>query len=322
MVIYGAIEGSETDIKVTPQFYVSPEFVNNFYEAREITGPYRLGSAILLSKRQLDILDKKALADEITTRSKILTYIALGLAYSTRLNFSEAVEVYQSAEELIWPDDQGKEVLYLLMGNTYSRNYQAQLQKQEASNNSGSVDHEALLKAKYYYQQAYAIDPHYVRALLGLGAVAFLESQLTAEKTRKPGDLNQNLLNLCVDYYQQALGSDNSPELADISPKGHFGLGRCYLALGFSGQNDRLQQARSEFELVIREYGEGKNPRIKELAGHAHAGLGRIYILAGNCADGVIEYQKGINLLTEYPYWQAAYEKTIDKCNKALTPSP
>lgn len=251
VVVYGIVDVTSTTWQVTPEFYVAGE---NFYEAEEITGQHELGLPLFVTG-QGNVVDRIEVSSELTSRTQVLSHIAIGLAYYSVHDFEKALTNFQSAEKIEgWEDNEGRQVLYLLMGNAAAR--------------------AALLdQAQEAYQATIKLEPNYARGYAGLGSVAYLRSLENVNSEHFEPDLDD--LDLAIKYFNQALEASNQPPTADIPTKVALGLGQVYLAQWFSGEGT-LPQAIEQFELVIEYYDNGKNPHVQEFASEAYARLGLI----------------------------------------------
>lgn len=287
ILVYGFIDMSKPVWEITPEFYVASE---NFYEAEEITGQYQIGETFSLAGQE-DVARRIELSNKYEARSQAIARITIGLAYFSLRDYQNAFETFQSAENISeWDESQGKEVLYLLVGN-------------------------AAMKSKDFntsiieLNKALVIDPDYGRPLITLGSVYYLQALEPFDKTKKASDIDLELLDKAIEKYNQALQAKHQPALSDIPTKVHFGLGQCYLMQSYSGMDTPLGKAVDEFQKVINNYKNGKNPRIREITAEAHARLGLIYDLSGYSSDAAQEYQLAAELLFDNPERQKQYQK-------------
>lgn len=268
ILVYGVIDTTSTSWSVQPEFYISEE---NFYEAQEIIGHHKIGDAFSVVS-PTDTGKRFIFSDEITPRVNLLSHITVGLVYYAIENYPKSLEALLLAEDIEGlEEDDGLQVLYLLTGN--------------AAGKSGELD-----IAESYNLRALEIDPEYARAQIGLASVMYIRA-LASEP------INSELLNDSVQQYLNALVAETQPNLADISTKGHFGLGQSYMVLTLIGESNSFEPAISEFEQVISDYGEGTNSRIRVLAGEAHGRLGRIYAEMGLNDLALSEYEASVELL-------------------------
>lgn len=287
ILVYGVVDVSQPVWQVQPQFFVSTD---TFYQAAEINGPSEMGAAFALTG-QGEMAHRLEFSSKITPRVKILGRMAVGLAYYSAKNYEKALHEFQSIESLPeWKDYDGKQVLYLLIGNAATK-----------SNN--------FALAEQYFTASLKLDPEYSRALISQAGVYYMRSLERYNTSENPADADAALLQLSIDTYQKASRAAHQPPLADISTKVHFGLGQADLMLTYSGKDNSFDAAAREFRTVIADYGDGKNPRVRELAAEAHARMGLIYALTANRALAFSEYQSAANLLDDDPERKALYSK-------------
>lgn len=305
VVIYGFIDATKPTWQVIPEFYIAS--VNSF-QAEEITGQYPLGQSFTL-KGQENAARRLDLKDKFSARSQAISKVTIGLLYYSIQEYEKALDIYKTAENIEgWEDDQGKEVLYLLMGN--------------AAGKANQLD-----TALEYLNKSLQIDPEYARPYISMAGVYYLQALIPFETSTKPRDekrtdIDQKLLLKSIDTFQLALSATNQPALSDISTKVHFGLGQCYFMQAYGGADVNLQLVADEFQHVINDYGDGKNPRVREFAAESHARMGLLYIFSGYPVDASKEYQLAADLLFDNPERQQQYQELADKYKAGVTATP
>lgn len=288
VIIYGML-------KIDPELTTfSPEFLVNhasFKEADEISGNHEFGSSLLVTlplKDSIQPLENRALAGRVTG----LNQITVGLVYYSVDHFEKAIEYFKQAEEnQDWIDLDGKEIVYLLLGNAHVR-----LAARDQSPTS-------LPAAAAYFQ--YPLDTFkkdYGRAMVGLACVRYLQA------LGQPSDLSVDPTGLAEaeQWLDKALSLEGQPESANIETKAHYYLGQINLArveAQISG-TDWLAIAQKEFEWVVQDY-EGGDEYIVDYASNAYARLGLIASYQGNFTGAEGYLKKAISLAT--PYHQAQY---------------
>lgn len=286
VVIYGTITISDERSKFTPEFFISS---SGFEEGDEITGKYELGDALLIAfpfdPNQLQDIENPTLS----ARAEALSLVTVGLAYYSIDDFEKAIGYFVQAENIQgWFDTDGKEILYLLLGNANIR---------EASKNKAP---ELLSTSTQYYETALEINPSYTRAIIGMAGVEYLR----ALGDPLSDDINLALLEKSEKLYLEALEIGHPFESANIEPKVHFGLGQIYLARSQISSEEWLGKAKIEFEQVISEY-DGGNQRIENRCGHAYARLGLIAKIEDDIPLAIDYYQKASELVS--PFYQVYY---------------
>lgn len=278
IVIYGAIDATSPTWFVTPEFYISGQ---SFIDALEVTGQYELGAPFVIPGNG-DNASRIVLSSELAGRAQPLTELIVGLAFYATRNFERAFQEFKSLEESqTWPDDMGgKQVLYLLLGNT-------------------SLRQEDLETAELYYRQSIEADANYSRAYAGLGNLYFLQSLVPVTDSDNLQALDPEMITQSIDAYLKARNASNQPALSDIETKVHFGLGQAYLMQSYADETVMVAPAIPEYEAVIEAYDDGANPRVKELAAEAYVRLGKIYAAGGETDYAIELYEKGIKLIEE-----------------------
>jgi tetratricopeptide (TPR) repeat protein len=292
VVIYGAIQQETDNTQLQPEFYVA---YRGFADASDLVGPHELGRSLRVTL-PVQAQDLEGIAEHpVNTRAKVLSLIALGLASYGVDNFEQALTYFSAADQLPnWPENAGKELLYLLMGNT-STNLAAT-----------TLDNTYVDEALDYFDHALEIDPSFARARVGQAAATY-QLALGNLRTRQGSQVNLALLDEAERLYREA-ASMPAPEAAEIAIKVHFGLGQIFLVrhyLQIEGV-DWKEQARAEFQAMIDAYTAG-GVRNQQLIGHAYARLALIEAQIEQNPDAAIAlYTEAIAMVT--PRWQAQYE--------------
>jgi tetratricopeptide (TPR) repeat protein len=292
VVIYGAILEEAESAQLQPEFYVA---YRGFTEASELVGPHELGRPLHVAL-PVQPQDLQGVTDHpINARAKALSLVTLGLASYAVDDYEQALAYFTAADAVPnWPQSAGKEVLYLLMGNTCSRLAAA------------TLDNAYVDEALDYFDQALEIAPDFARALVG-EASAVYQLALGNLQTRQGSQVDLDLLDEAEALYRQA-ATIPAPEAAEIDMKIHFGLGQVFLVRHYlqAEGGDWLAQARAEFQAMVDRY-EAGGVRNREVVGHAYARLGLIANQFDQDATAAIPlYLEAIALVT--PRWQAQYQ--------------
>lgn len=286
ILVYGTVVSEDSGWTITPEFYVSLE---NFYDAYEITGSHEFGKAYAI-RGDGNIAERIGLNSELATRAQALSHIVVGLAFYAIQDFEQAFVNFQFAEGLPeWKDEEGKQVLYILMGNATIK-----------QNDFGLAEH--------YYQEALRIDTEYARAYLGIANVSYRRALEPAGETEQISDIDIEMLYAALKILIKAEQSTNQPLSTDISTKIHFERGQINFMLVYSGEEQYFDQAIAEFDNVLADYNDGANPRLRYLAAEAHARLALINELSGNTSVAIDEYRRAASLLPAEPEQKAYYE--------------
>lgn len=290
IVVYGVItdttQGHSSEAETAEKPQLALEFhvaYRGFDEGGEIAGPYALGGPLAIElpfdPRRFEGIENPA----HLVRIDMLSLIAIGLSYYSADNPARALAYFRQAEQNpYWPRTDGKEIIYLLLGNAKGR--QAPLQPAE----------DALAAAYDYYAEALTIDPGFVRAKLGEAATLYMMAN--AEFSRVlTSTVGCATLQQSADTYQQARGMGGGVGSEDLEAKVHYGMGQVYLVRGVRcetgpAQQAEFERARAEFEAVTSEY-EGGNSSLESRAGSSYGLLGTLAVLAGD-HDAAIAYYR------------------------------
>lgn len=269
VIIYGQVKRNMHSTSFIPEFYISERKLR---DAEELIGEYKLGTVI--EERgdfTENLVTRQLIRSRLLSRVRALAQFIVGLAYYSRDNYSEAFVHFQTTEQKYeWSPIDGKEVLYLFLGNT-----------------AGRLND--LASAEKYYTKALSIDPEYARAQVGAAEVIFHHSR---GESCELHTVNTVGLHETADKLNRALNARNQPELANISDKVAWLLGRVYFCLKRSGAAIQWSEVELQFQKVISSYHNG-NVRLKDRAAESHAYLGLIYLSQDNF-DSSIRYQKSL----------------------------
>lgn len=292
VVIYGAIVVSGEESELQPEFFVA---YRGFDEAADLVGPHELGRPLRVAV-PVQVKELEGIADHpVNARATALSLITLGLASYAVDDFERAFDYFSEAEQVPnWPPSAGKELVYLLLGNT-------------ASNLAATtLDDLYVDEALDYFDQALEIAPDFARAQIGKAAATY-QLALGDLQTRRGSQVDTTLLDEAEELYYTA-AEVPAPAAAEIPLKVHFGLGQIFLVrhyLQVEGA-DWLARARAEFQALVDAYLAG-GVRNTDLAGHGYARLGLIAAQIDQNPPAAIDaYTKAIALVS--PRWQAQYE--------------
>jgi tetratricopeptide (TPR) repeat protein len=118
-----------------------------------------------------------------------------------------------------------------------------------------------------------------------------------------------------MNYYRQAGALAPEPDLAHVKEKAHMWLGQDYLAGSYAelyktGKSPNFQSAMDEFRQVILAYDRAPDEILAELAADAHARLGLIARLENHLQEGIDEYQKALDLVSD-PVKKEQYQEAL-----------
>lgn len=300
MIIYGVVEETATGMQVVPEFYLDTQ---GFHEGSEVVGQY-VGSPFSLPGSDNPAwqfnFDK-----QMQVRTDIISSLARGLTFFAVHEYDEALSILQSIEGIDgWQDDEGREVLYALIGFA-----------------AGKAENYELTQSSL--EKAISINPDYARPYIGLANLNYILALKPFESSQNVNDVDQALLDKCFEYLELAVQAPEKPPLAEVETKIHFARGQCYWLKTFTGKLPNFDLAVAEFRQVIDAYDDGANPRVYEFAGESYARLGLIYRLVGNLPEAAKHYQKAVEILSPIPERQAVYQKRLEEINvELLQPTP
>ena len=298
MIVYGVITSGEP-AQFSPEFFV---IYKGFEQIEDLTGEHQMGSAMRISLpfelTQMQVVENPALS----ARANALSLITIGLAFFSVDDTEQASNYFHQAEALDgWFKSAGKEVVYMLLGNTYGR--QASIEK--------SVEY--LASAGENYETALEIDPSYGRAKIGLAGVVYMMA-LGDPNNASFEDIDLQMLNQAETLYEEARILENSPESANLGTKSAFGLGQIYFVKAQIHGEDWIERAKNEFNIVIEDY-EAGDERIREIVSHAYARVALIAWLESDTETAVEFYRKAIEVAS--PFFQGYYYASIGEIYKS-----
>ena len=220
VLIYGTITESGDGARFAPEFDIE---YRGFEAAPELVGPYEMGSPVAMD---LPVTPEQFQGGRhvLAPRTRALSLITVGLANYSAERYEDARQRFADAVKTPnWLDDDGKEIGYLMLGNTYL--LQASKEKNAA----------LLPAAQQAFSDSLKIDSGFARAQVGM-ATALYSQSLGDLAHRSIYNLQLSLLDEADAAYTAALGMP-APAEANIPAKVDYGLGqiatlRCYIRGG------------------------------------------------------------------------------------------
>lgn len=244
ILIYGVIRRDAQGYQVEPAFYV-----NNlgWDYGGEVAGPQRLGQPLPVDLSG-DIASQFTQNASLEARVRALKYLVDGLSYYHNQQFDLAAGFFQqAADESGWNDEEGKEVVYMLLGAAWLRAYQP-----------GSLDFAALERSRRAFERAVSINPQYSRGYLGLGSVAL---QQVGELPKEARAQAAPLVWEGQDWFLTAQRAADRPEKAFVETKVAYGLGLTHLLGADSGiEGFSADESKRFFEQVVEDYAAKGHP--------------------------------------------------------------
>jgi tetratricopeptide (TPR) repeat protein len=291
VAIYGKIEPGKYGPELSPQFWVN---YRGFEEAVELNGAYALGDGVPV-ELPIEPQEYHNPRHPIYARMKALSLLTRGLALYADDEYEAALRYFEQAEQTPkWLKRDGKEIVYLLLGNTH-----VQLAFKTKSM-------ESVTAAIAAYEQALEIEPDFARAQVGLGG-AMYQMALGDLAAIRLSQINWELLDQAEQAFLRAR-TMSTPSSANIEAKIDFMLGQIAFIRFYRDRGEWLTKAQTHFTEVTSAFENG-NTQIERLAGHAYARLGLLARLEGDDEQAVTLFGKATSHVS--PYWRAYYHISI-----------
>jgi len=287
MIVYGTLAtGDPSQFGV--EFFVGEGRLDN---AEELYGQHELGLPIdAAGDIARNAAARRQLREEVLGRTHALSEFIIGLSYYSINDLQPAFDHFQAARSNTrWEDRDGKEVLYLFLGNSAGK---------LATAEQGAGRPSDLGAARAFYDRALELNPEYARARLGRAEVLLHEARGNCES----GGADAGGLTRSIEAFREAQAAKVQPALSDVPAKVIFGLARAHLCLSQALAGDNWTEAERGFQQVVRQFDFG-NHRLRGMAAEAHAGLGFVYLppagepdAAGRYRRAADEYERAIDL--------------------------
>lgn len=295
IVLYGVITANRQGfLEVRPEFYVLPE---SFSEALEMTGSFRLGREIEVEGPLSRIQNAMQVNRPLSGRTTAIAQIFGGLLHYILEDYDAALAAFQTAAgQDGWGETEGREVLYVLLGNTYGKIGSVAAQNRDyataQTNAALSVDE---------YETAQDIAPDYSRPYAGLASSTYLQWSADLQETSQ-SDIA--LLEEALAYLDEAAAALDRPADIGIETKEIFTRMQVYFNLwtrhGDTFTEDELREVYENVERlgeqILRRYDNGNNPSVRELASEAHGFLGLADFLLREYDAGLDHFEQAIDL--------------------------
>jgi tetratricopeptide (TPR) repeat protein len=301
IVVYGVVttDGSKTALQ--PEMYVADRIRGDIGEPM---GDHPWGSILELpGAPESNPLLAQQLGERLSARTKALAGLTAGIWYYRAGHPSIARRYLEvAADTRDWRAQDGKEVVYLFLGNAAERQG---AQQQRLGRHTAA--RRWFDQAVGYYRQALQIDGEYARAWYGVAETRFLQAGLEC----RPRRTDSRLLAQVEQDFRQAQDATNRPALANIDAKVAFGLGRTYVCMTLAGIADRRTPAEEQLGTAIGAAGRGagEDSRLRELAAEAYAQRGLLAATYAGSPDtrtrdlrAVEDYRQAIALSTDRPH--------------------
>jgi len=199
IVVYGTLSTDGNTISLQPELYLSDSIQG---DTGELVGDHPWGSIIELpGSPESNPLATQLFGEPLSARTKALASMILGIWHYQAGQPSAALQhLHAAAENPAWRDQQGKQVVYLFLGNAAERQG---AQEQRKRNPDLDTVRRSFAQAVGYYQKALRIDRQYARAWYGIAETRFLQVGLSCQ----PDRTNRPLLAQVVRDLEQGQGN-------------------------------------------------------------------------------------------------------------------
>ena len=325
IVVYGTLSTDGNTTTLQPELYVSDSIQG---DTGELVGDHLWGSPIPLpGGPESNRLATQLFGEPLSAQTKALASMILGIWYYQAGQPSVALQhLHAVAEDSEGLDQDGRQLVYLFLGNAAERQGAQEQRKQNPD--LGTV-RRSFAQAIGYYQRALRIDPQYARAWYGIAESRFLQVGLSCQ----PDRTNRPLLAQVVRDLERAQRATHRPTLANLDAKIAFGLGRAQVCMTLAGVADRRAQAQEQLSIAIRAFqqnpsGDSSNRRLREIAAEAYAQRGLLEATYANTPDArahdlraVEDYKQAIALSADRPQRQAVfYDSLADTYDRLQMP--
>lgn len=254
VLLYGKIVEQNNVAYLIPSVYLSTE---NAYELDDLVGDFQLGAPIpIIGSEQDTIPSQIELNLEFTNRAALISDLAQGIGDFFYANYSGAIDHFTRANsDEYWPQDKGRELVYLLLGNA-------------------AIRQGDWVLAETALQRALAINPGYSRAMISLGGLRYTQSMKDASQENFLVD--EDLIQEAIDWHLRAQQANTNPFRANIEAKINFGLGQLFLLQYLQGHST-AEAAVEAFNQVIIEYERTQDAQIAHIASEAYGRMAVLY---------------------------------------------
>lgn len=297
IIVYGVIEkvvsaDQPMRIRVVPEFYIiSPDA-----ELSNLLGRFEMQEA----DSPQDDNRRVIIATQLSKQARILSFITQGLiliSVPDRPHYENAYQVFTAALNTGLPNENGKELIHILMGNAKLGEYNQIAAEGGTDAQIANLD-DVLNQANEQFLASASLNPIYARAHIGQATALYLSIVRRVTPDNAWATITENEIKSIEQLYHTALDIDESDRLesADIPTKYSFGMGQLYVMRYLRGDANAWDRARVYFNQVIADYGNGANKRIREQAAQANGYLGLLYSKKNDLDVATQAYQNAINL--------------------------
>ncbi len=249
--------------RLVPAFHVTDD-PRRLRDAGEFAGSHALGTPI---EDPDTITGGGALGEAIRVRTGLLASFVVALSYFADRQYERAEGLLaQVASDSGWPEHEGKEVVYLFLGNVVLQDL-------------GRDRPDRITQAGRWFDDALALDPEYARAQLGAAEVAFQRARGDANCRAETVDVDE--LENAITRFGAAKEAAHQPPESDVAVKADFSAGRAAVCLAVAAGDQDWSATIEPFENVIAAYDEGDGLRRKQLRDWAAESAGMLGVIGG-----------------------------------------
>ena len=332
ILLYGSVTKNEAGLlDIQPEFYINEK---TFSEAYEMSGSHRFGDAVLVDNTRSDVL---AANDALRVRTETTARVFGGLIYFIlKQDYPQALSAFEEAnqqlETFLAQGDlssrvtgpQGREVLFVLIGNTYSK-----LASESAQSNHLDTAQANIKHAIEAYNGAINLKKNYSRPYTGIASAEILQYNATLNATGNPD------IQLLQDAQKQLETAQNfaGSEDAGIRLRREFAGMQIDFYFWLFHAKDLTKAERSAYfedfqtkaQLILDSYRdavEASDSRaLQELASETNYLLGVADSQNSTCETAVQEFAEAIQLSNDARRRMFFYESTGD-CYKNQLSQP
>jgi tetratricopeptide (TPR) repeat protein len=250
LLIYGNYtatqEGGTTRAELTPEFYIRADS----RDADEFTGRQQLGRPITIRLDASGVIESGA-SSALRTRQDALSRIAIALLYDANGSNDRALEFLKQADVELpkseWPDQDGRELLYYLIGREALLLSSAQTDEQSALR--------LLDEAADYFERALKINPAYPAAKLAQASTRVQQANWLAKRSFATVEWNRIALS-ATQSISDTLIAQTLKRAEDQSPfnqKAQAILGDAYRLLGVAQMRmGQFEASKSNLDRAVQ----------------------------------------------------------------------
>jgi tetratricopeptide (TPR) repeat protein len=298
IVLYGTLAQDATgQVVVTPHYYASPA---TFADALEMSGSYRLGSAIPCS---LPLTDNFTTNRILRSRLTGIAQVFAALTYYVAEDYEAALVGFEQASASTWGTERGTDTVAILLGNTHLRLASVAAQKEAYDAAEDELD-QAFAAYEAAIQMNADLATIYSRPAIALASATFVKWSLERQQTQES---KIDLLHQAQDYLDQAASSPDSAADESVDYQGYFAQVQINFAL-LQYHDDELsdderaslqQTLLTQADRIISKYNDQQ--KYPYLAAEAYWYKGLLAYGVYDCKTAIEQYEQAITVIKTLP---------------------